>query len=177
MVYQNKTSENLNFAENTRGGLFAGATAGNGIGASASLAGQTNNGAGAFGVSQAEAHVPGKSSEVIRTVSTNVGTNVVDVATMNVQPHVESNVETKVDVEAPVVVETSEPVTPSQEISVPPITPIEQSTTPVVAQTEQPEQLEQTEQTEQPEQTSQYTKIQTTSTLASPETTTVNNPS
>lgn len=65
----------LPFLANTRGGLFAGATAGSGVGASASLAGDLQNG-GSFGVGQAEAHAGGVQKEVIKTVSTNGETNV-----------------------------------------------------------------------------------------------------
>lgn len=164
-----------NFSANARGGLFAGATAGSGVGASASLAGDVNNG-GSFGVGQAEAYVPGARKEVIKTVSTNVATNV-DVAT-----NVESNVDVPVvEVQAPVVVETSETESspPPQEIPDQVITKTVQSNTSDV-QTEQTEQAEQTEQTEQPEQpvqTTQYTIIQTTPSQAPPATTTVNNPS
>lgn len=131
---------------NSRGGLFAGASAGDGVGASASLAGDVNNG-GSFGVGDAEAHAGGISKGVIKTVSTNVEMNVIG---------------TTVNVEAPVVVDESQPQsvpTATQSISV-----SIQSTTPIV----QTQTIEQSEQTTQTIKTFQTT-IQTTSTSA-PET-------
>lgn len=100
---------------NTAGGLYAGATAGQGIGASASLGGDVNNG---FGSGQAQASAGGVSKSVVKTVSTNVETevdstqyqipiamqSVVTQAPVVVVPQVakvESQVDTNIDVEAP----------------------------------------------------------------------------
>lgn len=50
------------------GGLFAGATAGNGVGASASLGGDLNRG---VGIGQASAEAGGIQKQVVKSVSTN----------------------------------------------------------------------------------------------------------
>lgn len=95
--------------------MYAGATAGQGVGASASLGGDVNNG---FGSGQAEAHAGGVSKSVLKTVSTNVETQVdstqyqVPIATQSVAtqapvvavpqvPQVVSQVDANVDIEPP----------------------------------------------------------------------------
>lgn len=100
---------------NTAGGLYAGATAGQGIGASASLGGDVNSG---FGSGQAQASAGGVSKSVVKTVSTNVEPEVdstqyqipiamqsaVTQAPVVVVPQVaqiESQVDTKIDAAAP----------------------------------------------------------------------------
>lgn len=99
---------------NTAGGLYAGATAGQGIDASASLGGDVNRG---FGLGQAQASAGGVSKSVVKTVSTNVEMEVdstqyqIPIATQLVVTQapvvvvpqvaqVESQVDTKVDVDA-----------------------------------------------------------------------------
>lgn len=96
---------------NTAGGLYAGATAGQGIDASASLGGDVNSG---FGSGQAQASAGGVSKSVVKTVSTNVETEVdstqyqMPIATQSVVTQapvvvvpqvaqVESQVDTKID--------------------------------------------------------------------------------
>lgn len=163
---------------NSRGGLFAGATAGSGVGASASLAGDLNNPAGgSLGIGQAEAHAGGIQKEVIKTVSTNVESSVgSDAGTAVV---------------APVVVEPS--ALPPQSVSVQTFVaePNQAVETPdqsdnkydqaVVVESEQSYNPVQTEQIEQIEQSTQSVVVEstitTTTTTTSPPETTVNNPS
>lgn len=142
----------INYLANTRGGLFAGATAGSGVGASASLAGDTNNGVGSFGVGQAEAHAGGVQKEVIKTVSTSGSTGI------------ESNVANSVDVgEQSVEVETPAiPNTSSLSITQTETEIETDQNNPSIVQTEQIEEITQS-------------IIQSTTTLT-PQTT-VNNPS
>lgn len=163
----------LNFyslsSANSRGGLFAGATANENVGASASLAGDLSNG---FGVGQAEAYVPGARKEVIKTVSTNVATNVDVASNVDVATNVESNEDAKVEVEAPVVVE---PESPPQQIpeqstttiaplpmNILPKNPIVEQTTPEQTTPEQTTTEQTTTEQSESVQTTQYTIIQTT---------------
>lgn len=160
-----------NLIANSRGGLFAGATAGNGVGASASLAGDLNNPAGgSLGIGQAEAHAGGLRKEVIKTVSTsNVESNVEsDVSTVDVAPVVVEQSALPPQFDQTVVaennqaVETPEPDQPDNKYDQAVVVESEQSNIPV--------------QIEQIEQSTQSVVVQSTTTSFAPETT-VNNPS
>lgn len=165
-----------NLIANSRGGLFAGATAGNGVGASASLAGDLNNPAGgSLGIGQAEAHAGGLQREVIKTVSTatvesNVESDVstVDVAPVDVAPVVVEQSAYPPQFDQTVVaennqaVETPEPEQPYNKYDQAVVVESEQSNIPV--------------QIEQIEQSTQSVVVQSTTTSFAPETT-VNNPS
>lgn len=173
--------------DNSRGGLFAGATAGSGVGASASLAGDLNNG-GSFGVGQAEAHVPGVQREVIKTVSTNVATNVG--ATEGTGVNVEVAPVVPVVVEATTIPPQPVPVTESEQSviqtqtqsNIPTSTSGQEYIPPQSEQSEQSDESELSDQSEIPDQSAQselseqttQSIIQSTTTLAPK--TTVNNP-
>lgn len=60
----------LTFPDGASGGLYAGATAGNGVGATAALGGDTNSGVGYGG---AEAHAGGVAKEVTAVKTAGVG--------------------------------------------------------------------------------------------------------
>ena len=158
----------INVIANSRGGLFAGATAGNGVGASASLAGDLNNPAGgSLGIGQAEAHAGGIQKEVIKTVSTNVVSDVstVDVAPVDVAPVVVEQSAYPPQSDQTVVadndqaVEIAEPDQPDNKYDQAVVVESEQSNIPI--------------KTEQIEQSTQSVVVQTS---LAPETT-VNNPS
>lgn len=116
------------------------------------MAGDANNG---FGVGDAEAHAGGISKSVTKTVSTNVESNV------------ESNVGTTVDVEAPVVVDTSELQTQTQ---IKPQSIYTETQSVTIQSTTSNVQTPQSEQTTQ-------TILQTTHSSSLAPETTVNNPS
>lgn len=157
---------------------FFGSTAGQGIDASASLAGNTNNG-GSFGVGQASATAGGVGSEVIKTVSTNnvvsngapavVGTtvNVASVSTIPTQSV--DQLASEIDQ-----IET-QTQTQIQNTNIPTVTPaIESVPSEEIEQSDQSPDSEQSENPENSQSTTQ-SQIQSTTTLAP--TTTVTSPS
>lgn len=72
MTIENETHkiDNFCYTARTAGGLYAGATAGNGVGASAALGGGLNGEGGAGGTG-AEAHAGGISRKVVKLGQTN----------------------------------------------------------------------------------------------------------